>query len=142
MAVNHADGTLILSVLFYPVAAVIGAASAGAGWLAFFFIPMGLVAGGAVAYASRKFIYGILGFAMNRASKVSPGWVKQMVALPVMILYLLLPYAFVWTGVLDTWYGSIWLVQHPVFGVFFGTTGFILAFYASQTRLFRAKPKA
>jgi hypothetical protein len=142
MAVNHADGTLFLSVLLYSVAAVVRAVSAGAGWLAFFFIPLGLVVGGTVAYTDRKLICGILGLALPPAAKVSQGWLKQLAALPVMILYILLPCAFVWAGLLDTWYGSLWLVQHPIFGALFGVAGFILAIYPSQTRYFRGNPKA
>lgn len=32
MVVNHVDGTMFVSVLFFPIGAVIGAYSAGAGW--------------------------------------------------------------------------------------------------------------
>ena len=99
---------MFVSVLFFPVAAAVGAHSAGAGWFTALFVPFGLAIGCAVAYAGRKLIYGVLGFAM----KTPKGWMQHVVSVPVMILYIILPYAIVWIGVLDTWYGSIWLVKH------------------------------
>ena len=63
MAVNHVDGTLLCSVILFPVAAVVGAVSAGAGGLAVFFIPISLPVGCAVAYAGRKTIYGMMNWA-------------------------------------------------------------------------------
>ena len=44
--------------------------------------------------------------------KTPKGWMQHVVSVPVMILHIILPYAIVWIGVLDTWYGSIWLVKH------------------------------
>ena len=81
MAVNHADGTMFVSVLFFPVAAAVGAHSAGAGWFTALFVPFGLAIGCAVAYAGRKLIYGVLGFAM----KTPKGWMQHVVSVPVMI---------------------------------------------------------
>ena len=45
MAVNHADGTMFVAVPVYPIAAGIGAARAGAGWLTPLFIVAGLAVG-------------------------------------------------------------------------------------------------
>jgi hypothetical protein len=56
MAVNHADGTMFVSIVFYPIAAAITAAHAGAGWFTVLFIPASLAVGVAVIYAGRKII--------------------------------------------------------------------------------------
>ena len=114
MAVNHADGTMFVSIVFYPIAAAITAAHAGAGWFTVLFKPASLAVGVAVIYAGRKIIYSMMDFGMSRVSKAPKGWLQQVVAAPMMLLYIILPYAIVWAGVSATWFGSIWLVKHAL----------------------------
>ena len=91
MAVNHVDGTMFASVIFYPVAAAIGAGQANVGWLAVFFIPAGLAFGVGVIYVGRKLIYSIIGFGMVCMAKLPEGWLQQVVGLPFFLLYFTLP---------------------------------------------------
>lgn len=112
MAVNHADGTLLTSVLFCPIAAGVGAAHAGAGWLTVFFIPVGLAVGVGIFCFGREPVYSITELGMNYASKMPRRWIQQTVSVPFFLLYMILPYAIVWGGVFGIWAGSIWLVRH------------------------------
>jgi hypothetical protein len=112
MAVNHADGTMFVSVLFYPIAAAIAAAHSGAGWFTVLFIPAGLAIGIGVCYMGRKLIYSLVGFGLSRTSKTSKSWIQQVAFAPFFVLYMILPYAIGWAGISGTWFGSIWLVKH------------------------------
>jgi len=112
MAVNHADGTMFTSIVFYPIAAGIGARSAGAGWLTALFVVAGIAVGIGVIYVGRKVIYPVLEFGMSRASRISTSWLQQVAAAPLLILYLLLPFMIICGGVFGLWRGSIWLVRH------------------------------
>jgi hypothetical protein len=100
MAVNHADGTMFVSVIFYPIAATKAALSVGAGWWALLFIPTGLAVGVAIAYVGRKLIYVMMRPVMeSRRLKRSKGWVQWIVGGPVVLLYIMLPYAIVGAGI-------------------------------------------
>ena len=112
MAVNHADGTMFTSMVFCPIAAGVGAAHAGAGWFTVFFIPVGLAVGVGIFRFCRQPVYAITGFGMSFASKMSKGWIQQVVSLPFFLLYMILPLAIVWGAVFGIWAGSIWLVRH------------------------------
>lgn len=112
MAINHADGTLFFSVILYPIAAGVGAAHAGASWLTIFFVPIGLAIGAGIIYIGRKLVYFISEYGLDCISKMSKGWVRQVVTAPFFLLYVLLPLVIVWGGVYGIWSGSIWLVQH------------------------------
>ncbi len=114
MAVNHVDVTMFASVIFYPIAATKGAASAGAGWFAVLFIPVGLAVGVAIACAGRKLIYAMMRPVMELGLEKSKSWVQWIVGGPVFLLYFILPYAIVGAGVWATWLGSIWLVRHTL----------------------------
>src|SRR5579872_6226662 len=109
MAVNHADGTMFVSVVFYPIAAIVGAARAGAGWLALLFIPVGFAVGVLICWFGRKAIYAISGFGLNLTAKIQKGWIQQIAVLPFFLIYLLLPIAIVWGGVFGVYLGSMWL---------------------------------
>jgi hypothetical protein len=78
MAVNHADGMIFTSVIIYPIAAAVGAAHAGAGWLTVFFIPVGLAAGIGVFRFGRAPVYAITGFGLSHASKMPRNWIQQI----------------------------------------------------------------
>ena len=112
MAVNHADGTTLTSVFFYPIAAGVGAAHAGAGWFTVLFILLGLAAGVGVFLFGRKPVYAISQFGMNLTSKMHKGWLRQVVTVPFFLCYLILPFAMVWGGAFGLWAGSIWVVRH------------------------------
>lgn len=114
MAVNHADGTMFVSVIFYPIAATKAALSAGAGWWALLFIPAGLAVGVAIAYLGRKLIYAIMRPVMESGLERSKSWVQWILDAPLFLLYIILPYAIVGAGVWSTWLGSIWLVRHAL----------------------------
>jgi hypothetical protein len=112
MAINYADGTMFTSIVFYPIAAGLGARSAGAGWFTPLFIVAGVAFGVVVIYVGRKIIYGILEFGMRRTSSISPGRFQQIAVSPLVILYVVLPFVFIGGGIFGTWLGSIWLVRH------------------------------
>ena len=112
MAVNHADGTMFSSIIICPIAAGVGAAHAGAGWLTVFFIPVGLVAGVGIFRFCRKPVYSIAGFGMSLASKMPKSWIQQVVSLPFFLIYMILPLAIVGGAAFGIWAGSIWVVQH------------------------------
>ncbi len=114
MAINHADGMMFGSLLLYPVAAGIGAAHAGAGWWTILFVPTGLAIGIGVVYLGRKLVYAITGFGLNRASGMSKGWFKQILFLPFFLLYMILPIAIAYGGIVGVWAGSGWVVRHLV----------------------------
>lgn len=112
MAVNHADGMIFTSVIFCPIAAAVGAAHAGAGWLTILFIPVGLAAGVGIIYVGGKLVYAITGFGLSRASKMPQSWIQQVFFAPFFLLYMILPLAILWAGVFGIWAGSIWVVRH------------------------------
>jgi hypothetical protein len=112
MAVNHADGTLFVSILFYPTAAALAAARNGADWFTILFALAGLAFGVLVIYLGRKLVYAITHFGLYLASKIRNKWIQQVFFTPFFLLYLILPYATIWTGIMGAWYGSIWLVRH------------------------------
>jgi hypothetical protein len=114
MAINHADGTMISSLLLYPVAAGIGAARAGAGWWTILFVPAGLAIGVGVVYLGRKLVYLITGLGLNGASGTSKGWFKQIFFLPFLLLYIVLPIAIAYGGIVGVWAGSGWVARHLI----------------------------
>jgi hypothetical protein len=114
MAVNHVDGTMFASVVFYPIVATKAAVSAGAGWFAVLFIPGGLVVGAAIAYIGRKLIYAMMRPVVQRGLDRCSAWVEWIVGYPLLLLYMILPFAIVVAGVWTTWFGSIWLVRHAL----------------------------
>ena len=110
MAVNHADGMMFASVVFYPIVATKAALSADAGWIAAFFIPAGLAVGVGVTYVGRKIIYSMMECGLKR-TEAFKGWVQQIVGMPMLLLYLILPLAIPGAGIYGTWLGSVWLVR-------------------------------
>src|ERR1700728_4823766 len=104
MAVNHADGMLFVSIIYYPIAAGVAAAHAGAGGFAVLFIPAGLAFGALVIYVGRKLVYSITGFALSRAAKLPKGWIQQVLFAPFFLLYMILPVAIPCAGVAGTWF--------------------------------------
>jgi len=112
MAVNHADGQLILSVPLYPIVAGVGAAHAGAGWFTVLFIPIGLAIGLGICFVGRPVVYSIMGFGLSRSSKIHNRGIQTIAVLPFFILYMILPIAFACGGLVGVWAGSVWLVRH------------------------------
>ena len=111
MAVNHADGTILTSVFFCPIAAYLGAARAGAGWLTCLFVVAGFAVGVGIFRFGRAPVYAITRFGMDRATKMPRGWLQQVVTVPFFLLYMILPYAIVWGGAFGVFVGSFWLVR-------------------------------
>ena len=114
MAINHADGQLFVSVPFYPIAAGVGAAQAGAGWFTVLFIPIGLAIGMGACWVGRGIVYSVVGFGMNRSSRVRNRGMQTVAVLPFFVLYMVLPIAIAWGGIFGVWAGSRWLVSHLV----------------------------
>jgi hypothetical protein len=112
MAVNHADGMLFISIIFYPTAAAKAAARAGAGGFTFLFLVAGIAFGALVIFLGRKLVYAITGFGLRLASKIHINWIQQIVFVPLFVLYFILPFATIWAGIAAAWFGSIWLVRH------------------------------
>ena len=111
MAVNYCDGNLFASILLYPIMAVKGAASAGAGWMSLAFAPAGLAIGIAVVYFGRPIVYAILRFGIEHCGKIKNGWLKQFSFAPFALLYLILPWVFIGLGSLAALFGSDWLAR-------------------------------
>ena len=114
MAVNHADGTMLTSVVFCPIAAGFGAARAGAGWLTIIFVLVGLAVGVGIFRFCRQPVYFVTGLGIRFSSRMPEGWVQQVVSVPFFLLYMILPLAIVWGAALGIWAGSIWLVRHAL----------------------------
>jgi len=112
MAINHADGMMLASVVACPIAAPVAAAHAGAGWWTVLFIPAGLGIGLGVSYAGQRLVYPIMGFGLSRTSQMPKSWMKQIAFVPFFLLYVILPLAIFWAAVLGTWTGSIWMAKH------------------------------
>jgi hypothetical protein len=112
MAINHADGVIATSVVFCPVAAVAGAAHAGAGWFAVLFMPAGVAVGVGIFRFGRRPVYSIAGFGMSQSSKMPKRWIQRVVALPFLLLYMILPLLIAWGGVFCVCAGTVWLVRH------------------------------
>ena len=112
MAVNHADGTLFISVLLYPIAATLGAVHAGAKWSAPLFIPAGLGVGVLVVFASRRLLYAVMGRLLRSTLLQGEHWWREwIIGPPLLLLYLIYPYVVVGLGLYVTLYGSIWAVK-------------------------------
>jgi len=103
---------MFTSIVFYPIAAGVSAHSAGAGWFTPLFVVAGVALGIGIIYVGRKLIYTVLDFGMSRIARISKSWVQQVAAAPLLILYLILPYAIIWGGAFGLLRGSIWLVRH------------------------------
>ena len=103
---------MFTSIVFYPIAAGIGARSAGAGWFTPLFVVAGFAVGIGVIYVGRKLIYSVMNFGMSRSSRISSSWLQQVATAPLLLLYFVLPFAFIGGGIFGTWRGSIWLVRH------------------------------
>ena len=111
MAINHADGTLFVSVLFYPVAATAAAVSAGAKWFAPFFIPAGLVIGMLVTFFARRALYATMEQLFDGNGEYESGWRESTIGAALMLLYVIYPYAVIGVALYATWHGSIWVVK-------------------------------
>ena len=112
MAVNHADGTLFVSIVFYPIAAGKAAISAQAGWFTILFVAASIPVGFAVISAGRKLIYWMMDLALGRDSEKHSKWFQNIIGVPVFLAYFLLPLAITGAGIWGTWLGTIWLVKH------------------------------
>ena len=112
MPVNHADDTLLFSVILYPLAAGKAAIEAHAGWFSILFVVVSIPFGIAVNFIGRKLVYSateaLLGSEPDNRSK----WIQSLVAVPAFFSYVLFPYAIVGAGVWATWFGTIWLTKH------------------------------
>lgn len=112
MAINHADGMMFVAVPFYPIAAALGAAHAGAGWRTALFVPAGLALGLGLTYVGRRLVYSVTGFGLSRSSRIPQHWLQTALVAPFFVLYLFLPLAIAWGGVFGVWRGSMWLVRY------------------------------
>jgi hypothetical protein len=109
MAVNHADGTLIFSVVLYPVAAAIGAVHGGAGAWTILFVPAGLAVGIGILYVGRRAVYSITGFGFKQSATISRSWIRGIFSVPFFLLYMILPAAIACAGIVGVGAGSEWL---------------------------------
>lgn len=112
MPVNHADGTLFGSILFYPVVAVVGAWQAGARWLVVLFLPLGMLIGMPFIWLGRRLIYFFMGRALRMGEKISPPWLQGIIFTPFFLFYIIAPYLVVFAGLWLTWSLSTWIVRH------------------------------
>lgn len=111
MAVNYVDGLMFGAVVAYPVISTKAAASAGAGWLSAVFIPLGLAAGIAVCFVTRKMIYAMMDCGLKNSDKLK-NWLQYLVMTPIFLLYLVLPPLITGAGFYTTWHGTIWFVRN------------------------------
>jgi hypothetical protein len=113
MAVNYCDGFMFMSVpTVYPIYAVKGAVSSGAGWFSLAFVPVGLAIGVAIVWVGRPVVYAVVGFGGKRCEKVRPEWLQRGLFLPFFIWYLIAPWVFIGLGVFASWFASGWLAKH------------------------------
>jgi hypothetical protein len=112
MAVNHADGILIFSVVLYPVAGAIGAVHGGAGAWTILFVPAGLAVGIGIVYVGRRAVYSITGFGLKRGAAISRNWLRWIFSVPFFLLYMILPPAIACAGIVGVGAGSEWLAGH------------------------------
>ena len=112
MPVNHADGTLLFSIMLYPFAAGKAAIEAHAGWFSILFVAVSIPFGIAVNFTGRKLVYSATEALLGREPDNRSKWIQSLVAVPAFFTYVLLPYAIVGGGVWATWFGTIWLTKH------------------------------
>lgn len=121
MAVNHADGTLFISILFYPCAATWAAVHVGAGWWSpvFFLVacPLGyyyvMWSRGAFYWTLDRIVRITSGRSMDdfAVDESPPGfWMSWIVGPPLMVFYLLGPWVIVFCGIVATGIATVWIV--------------------------------
>lgn len=108
MAVNHIDGMLFASVVFYPVAAGVAAFGAGSRFTMPLFVVGGLAIGVLTVRASRFAFYFIMGRLLtSRMMQNETGWAAWIIGVPLMLFYILLPIAITIVGIYITIYASV-----------------------------------
>jgi len=117
MAVNCVDGPLFAMSLMYPVAACVASAKAGAGWLSILLILPGLAVGIGMAFLGRTIVYATTGPLMAYLDRQA-GWTRtlldSLLAIPILMMYLVFPYAVSIAGILATGIACHWLICHIV----------------------------
>ncbi|MGV3660877.1 MAG: hypothetical protein ACO1TE_11865 [Prosthecobacter sp.] len=112
MPVNHADGTLFVSVIFYPFAAAKAGMEAQAGWITILVVAASILFGIAINYAGRKVIYAGMDLLLGKNPDDRSKWFQWLVGGPAFVAYMVLPYAIIGAGLYATWFGTIWAVRH------------------------------
>ena len=114
MPVNHADGTMFTSIVFYPIVAGKAAMSEHAGWLTIAFVIASLPAGFAVIMLGRKLLYSTLDPCIRALPDERHKWLQWVVGGPLFLAYIVLPFAITGAGLCAVWFGTTWLVRHLV----------------------------
>lgn len=112
MAVNHADGILFVSVMFYPFAAGKAAIDVQAGWFTILFVAVSIPFGIAINAGGRELIYFGLNIILGKEPEKRSKWFQWLFGGPAFLIYFVLPYAVVGAGVYATWLSTVWLVRH------------------------------
>jgi hypothetical protein len=117
MAVNCLDGPLFAMSLMYPVAACVASAKAGAGWLSILLIPPAWAVGIGMAFFGRSIVYATTGPLMAYLDRQT-GWTRtlldSLLAIPILMMYLVFPYAISMMGIVATGFACHWLICHVV----------------------------
>ena len=108
MAINHADGTMFVSIVFYPAVAGKAAVSAGAGWFAVLFVIGGIAIGAAVIWLGRILIYAVMDLVPDSDLV---GWKEWVFGVPLSGFWMLAPLAITAAGLGATWLGTTWLAS-------------------------------
>ena len=114
MAVNYADGTLFVSLLFYPIAAMLGAMTGGARLTAPLFVVVSFPIGLVITHFGRKLLYWLMQPGIKRIDQIRAKWIQQIAAAPMLLLYIAMPNVIIWSGVFGTWYGCHWLARYLI----------------------------
>jgi hypothetical protein len=105
---NHADGTLFTgSFVLMPIAAGAGAIAVGAPWFTVPFAAAGFLFGLGIVNVGRVVTYSILGFGLRVVTPMKP-WAQEFLGMLFLVLYMILPYAFVWAGMCGAFLGAGW----------------------------------
>ena len=108
MAVNHADGTLFVSVPMYPIVGTYAAFIAGARWSLPVFLVAGLAFGVCIVTASRFALYrGMKHILDSQVMRNANGWPALIAGPPLMLVYIAFPYAVTALGFFLTFYYSV-----------------------------------
>lgn len=108
MAVNHIDGMLFASIVFYPIVAGAAAFGAGSRFTVPIFVAGGLTIGVLTVLTSRFAFYFIMGRLLtSQMMQNETGWAAWIIGVPLMLFYILLPFAITIVGLHITIYASV-----------------------------------
>jgi hypothetical protein len=113
MAVAHPDVIFISGVIFFPIAAGVGAFVGGAIWFTVAFSVGGLIVGLTICHLGRKLTWSIFNAGMLLGERMK-AWAQQVVCFLVLLFFFIFPVASVGAAAAGTLLASVWLAKHVI----------------------------